>query len=39
MGIKITDSEKMLKVMSEAGGTRQLLSTCAKKTALVKGHV
>lgn len=37
MGVKITDSEKMLKVIGEAGGTRQLLSTCAKKTALVKG--
>ena len=37
MGVKITDSEKMLKVIGEAGGTRQLLSTCAKKTALVRG--
>jgi len=39
MGVKITDPEKMLKVVSEAGGSGQLLSTCAKKTALVKGHV
>ena len=37
MGVKITDSKKMLKVIGEAGGTRQLLSTCAKKTALVRG--
>ena len=38
MGVKITDPKKMLQVVSEAGGTGQLLSTCAKKTALVKGH-
>jgi uncharacterized protein (DUF4213/DUF364 family) len=36
MGVKVTDPEKMLKVISEAGGTRQLLSTCAKKTAIIK---
>jgi uncharacterized protein (DUF4213/DUF364 family) len=36
MGVKITDAEKMLRVVSESGGTRQLLSTCAKKTAFVR---
>lgn len=37
MGVKITDPDRMLKVVSEAGGTRQLLSICAEKTAFVKG--
>lgn len=36
MGVKITDPERMLKVVGEAGGTRQLLSTCAKKIAFRK---
>jgi len=36
MGVKITDPQKMLQVVSEAGGTRQLLSTCAEKTAFLK---
>jgi len=37
MGIRITDPAKMLKIVSEAGGTRQLLILCAKKTAFMKG--
>ena len=36
MGVKIVDAEKMLRVVSESGGTRQLLSTCAKKIAFVR---
>lgn len=36
MGVKIIDAEKMLRVVSESGGTRQLLSTCAKKIAFVR---
>ena len=36
MGVKITDAKKMLRVVSESGGTQQLLSTCAKKTAFVR---
>lgn len=36
MGVKITDVKKMLRVISEAGGTKQLLSTCAEKTAFLK---
>jgi uncharacterized protein (DUF4213/DUF364 family) len=37
MGIRITDPTKMLKIVSEAGGTQQLLISCAKKTAFMKG--
>jgi uncharacterized protein (DUF4213/DUF364 family) len=37
MGVKIIDTKKMLRVVSESGGTQQLLSTCAKKTAFVRG--
>jgi len=36
MGVKIIDTEKMLRVVSESGGTQQLLSTCAKKTAFIR---
>jgi len=38
MGIKITDPEKMLRIVSEAGGTRELLSSCAEKTAFLRGE-
>ncbi len=34
MGARIIDVDLMLKVVSEAGGTRKLLSTCAKKFAI-----
>jgi len=37
MGIEITDPYMMLKVISEAGGTRQLLSKCARKIAFIRG--
>ncbi|RJS75135.1 hypothetical protein CW712_05365 [Candidatus Bathyarchaeota archaeon] len=36
MGIRILNPEKMLRVISEAGGTKQLLSTCAEKIAFLK---
>jgi len=36
MGVHIIDVDLMLKVVSEAGGTRRLLSTCAKKFAIRK---
>jgi uncharacterized protein (DUF4213/DUF364 family) len=36
MGAKIIDAEKMLRVVSESGGTQQLLSMCAKKTAFIR---
>jgi len=36
MGIKITDPEKMLRIVGEAGGTRELLSACAEKTAFLR---
>lgn len=36
MGIKILDPRRMMRIISEAGGTRHLLSTCAKKTAFIK---
>jgi len=39
MGVKIIDAEKMLRVVSESGGTQQLLSTCAKKTAFVRNVI
>ncbi|MEM2056886.1 MAG: DUF364 domain-containing protein [Thermoproteota archaeon] len=35
-GIRITDVEKMLRVVSEAGGTRALLKTCAEKYTILK---
>ncbi|MHA1239036.1 MAG: Rossmann-like domain-containing protein [Candidatus Odinarchaeia archaeon] len=35
MGVKITDAETMLKVVSEGGGTQRLLSKCAEKTAFL----
>ncbi len=36
MGIKINDADKMLRVVSEAGGTRRLLSECAEKFTILK---
>nr|MDO8082405.1 DUF364 domain-containing protein [Candidatus Freyarchaeota archaeon] len=36
MGVKIYDPQKMLQIVSQAGGTRKLLKTCAKKTAILK---
>ena len=36
MGAHITNVDLMLKVVSEAGGTRRLLSSCAKKFALLR---
>lgn len=36
MGVKITDTDEMLKIISEGGGARQLLSKCAEKTAFLK---
>ena len=36
MGVKINDVDKMLRVVSEAGGTRRLLSECAEKFAILK---
>ncbi|MEA1944245.1 MAG: DUF364 domain-containing protein [Euryarchaeota archaeon] len=36
MGTRITDVEKMLKVVSEAGGTRQLLASCGEKVAFIR---
>jgi len=36
MGAHVTNVDLMLKVVSEAGGTRRLLSTCAKKFAILK---
>ena len=36
MGARITNVDLMLKVVSEAGGTRRLLSSCAKKFAIIK---
>ncbi|MHA1595201.1 MAG: Rossmann-like domain-containing protein [Candidatus Baldrarchaeia archaeon] len=36
MGIRITDADKMLKIVSEAGGTRWLLAECAEKFAILK---
>lgn len=36
MGVRITDPEKMLKVVGEGSGTQQLLATRARKTALMK---
>ncbi|MEX2722320.1 MAG: DUF364 domain-containing protein [Candidatus Freyarchaeota archaeon] len=39
MGVKIYNPQKMLEVTSQAGGTRKLLQTCAKKTAILKKHM
>ncbi|MEM3466116.1 MAG: DUF364 domain-containing protein [Candidatus Jordarchaeales archaeon] len=36
MGIEITDPSKMLRVITQGGGTQQLLSTCARKKAYFK---
>ncbi|MHC1624959.1 MAG: Rossmann-like domain-containing protein [Methermicoccaceae archaeon] len=36
MGVQITDSEQMMRVVGEAGGTKQLLSSCAEKMAFVR---
>jgi hypothetical protein len=36
MGVKIYDPQKMLQIVSQAGGARKLLKTCAKKTAILK---
>ncbi|MEM2146859.1 MAG: DUF364 domain-containing protein [Candidatus Jordarchaeaceae archaeon] len=36
MGVKIYDTQKMLQIISQAGGTRELLKKCAKKTAILK---
>ncbi|MHA1580956.1 MAG: Rossmann-like domain-containing protein, partial [Candidatus Baldrarchaeia archaeon] len=36
MGARITNVDLMLKVVSEAGGTRRLLSSCAKKFAIIR---
>jgi len=36
-GIKITDVGKMLRIVSEAGGTRALFKTCAEKYTILKG--
>ncbi|MCS7136135.1 MAG: DUF364 domain-containing protein [Nitrososphaerota archaeon] len=35
-GVRITNVEKMLKVVSEAGGTRALFKTCAEKYTISK---
>ncbi|WXG41843.1 MAG: DUF364 domain-containing protein [Candidatus Freyarchaeum deiterrae] len=39
MGVKIYDTQKMLQIVSQAGGTKTLLKTCAKKTAILKKDV
>ncbi len=36
MGVRITDPGLMLRVVSEAGGTHQLLARCAEKTAFLR---
>ena len=36
MGVRIKDPRAMLKVISEAGGTRQILATCAEKISFLK---
>ncbi|MFB0559865.1 MAG: Rossmann-like domain-containing protein [Candidatus Lokiarchaeia archaeon] len=36
MGVNIYNPQKMLEVVSQAGGTRKLLKICAKKTAILK---
>ncbi|PUA34225.1 MAG: hypothetical protein B9J98_01140 [Candidatus Terraquivivens tikiterensis] len=35
-GIRITDVERMLRVVSEAGGTRALLRTCSERYTIVR---
>ncbi len=39
MGVKIYNPRKMLEVISQAGGTRKMLKTCAQKTAILKKDV
>lgn len=39
MGVKIYNPQKMLEIVSQAGGTRELLKTCAKKTAILKKDI
>ncbi len=39
MGVKIYNPQKMLEVISQAGGTRKLLQTCAQKTAILKKNL
>ncbi|MBS7249985.1 MAG: hypothetical protein KIH08_05250 [Candidatus Freyarchaeota archaeon] len=39
MGVKIFNPQKMLEVISQGGGTRKLLQTCAQKTAILKKHM
>lgn len=39
MGINIYNPQKMLEIVSQAGGTRKLLKTCAKKTAILKKDI
>jgi len=36
MGVRIKDPRAMLRVISEAGGTRQILAKCAEKIAFLK---
>lgn len=38
MGVTITDPKEMLQVVSQGGGTKQLLSTCAHKKAYLSHH-
>ncbi|MCD4704273.1 MAG: hypothetical protein K8R64_08305, partial [Methanosarcinaceae archaeon] len=36
MGTAITDADRMLQIVSEAGGTKHLLRKCGRKVAAVK---
>ncbi len=39
MGVKIYNPQKMLEIVSQAGGTRKLLRICAIKTAILKRDI
>ncbi len=39
MGVNIYNPQKMLEIVSQAGGTRKLLKACAKKTAILKKDI
>ncbi|RJS90635.1 hypothetical protein CW705_05950 [Candidatus Bathyarchaeota archaeon] len=36
MGVKIRDPSVMMRIVSEAGGTRQMLVKCAEKISFLK---